>query len=77
LDVNAPVLWLPLGPFAPANAPPVAVQDVALVELHVSVEVAPLANVVGFAVSVAVGTGAMLTVTDAVVVPPAPEHVNE
>jgi hypothetical protein len=78
LVVSAPVDWLPLVAFAPANVPPVAVQDVALVELQVSVEVPPLAIVVGFAVSVAVGTGAMATVADAaVLVPPVPVHVNE
>jgi len=52
--VKAPVLWLPLVAFAPANVPPVALHDVALVELQVSVDVPPLAIVVGFAVSVAV-----------------------
>jgi hypothetical protein len=58
--------------------PPVAVQEVALVELQVKVEVPPLATVVGFADSVAVGTGAMVTVAvAAVLVPPAPVHVNE
>ena len=63
--------------FVPVQ-PPVAVHDVALVELHVSVEVPPLAIVVGLAVNVAVGTGAMVTVAVlAVLVPPAPVHVNE
>jgi hypothetical protein len=55
--VNAPVLWLPLVGFAPAKVPPVAVHDVALVEFHVSVDVPPLAIVVGLAVSDAVGAG--------------------
>jgi hypothetical protein len=78
LAVSVPVGWLPLVAFVPAKVPPVAVQDVALVELQVSVEVPPLAIDVGFAVSVAVGTGAMVTVADAaVLVPPAPVHVNE
>jgi hypothetical protein len=78
LAVSAPVGWLPLVAFAPAKVPPVAVHDVALVELHVSVEVPPLAIEVGLAVSVAVGSGAMVTVADAaVLVPPAPVHVNE
>ena len=64
--------------FAPAKVPPVAVHDVAFVELQVSVEDAPLAIGLGLAVSVAVGTGAMVTVADvAVLVPPAPVHVNE
>jgi hypothetical protein len=53
--VNAPVLWLPLVAFAPANVPPEAVHEVALVELQVSVDVPPLAIVVGLAVSDAVG----------------------
>jgi hypothetical protein len=78
LAVKAPVLWLPLVDFAPANVPPVAVQEVALVELQVSVEVPPLAIVVGFAVRVAVGRGAIVTVAVAgVLVPPVPVHVNE
>ena len=45
---------MPLTAFAPANVPPVAVHEVALVELQVRVEVPPLAIVVGVAVSVAV-----------------------
>jgi hypothetical protein len=76
-SVRAPVLWLPLAALVPVQ-PPEAVQEVALVELHVSVEDWPLAIVVGFAVSVAVRTGAMVTVADATaLVPPAPVHVNE
>jgi hypothetical protein len=55
--VSAPVLWLPLVAFAPANVPPVAVHEVALVELQVNVDVPPLAIVVGLAVSDAVGAG--------------------
>jgi hypothetical protein len=76
--VSAPVDWLPLMAFAPANVPPVPVQDVALVEFQVSVEAAPLTTAVGVAVNEAVGTGAMVTVAvAAVLVPPAPVHVNE
>jgi hypothetical protein len=68
---------VPLAVFVPLQ-PPEAVHDVALVELQVSVDVPPLAIVVGLAVSVAVGTGAMLTVAVAgVLVPPAPVQVNE
>src|SRR3984893_10590437 len=64
--------------FAPANVPPVAVHEVALVELQVSADAPPLAIVVGFAVSVAVGLGAMVTVAvAAVLVPPVPVHVRE
>jgi hypothetical protein len=63
--------------FAPANVPPAAVQEVALVELQVSVEDEPLATVVGLAVSAEVGLGAMVTVAVAtVLVPPVPVHVN-
>jgi hypothetical protein len=75
-DVRGPVLRVPLTASAPVQ-PPEAVQDVASVELHVSVEAAPLSMVVGLAASVAVGTGATVTVTDAVLVPPAPVQVNE
>jgi hypothetical protein len=78
--VKAPVLWLPLGPFAPANVPPVAVHEVALVELQVSVEAPPLAIGLGLAVSVAVGTEPVVIATvaeAAVLVPPVPVHVRE
>jgi hypothetical protein len=60
--------------------PPVAVHDVALVELQLSVEAPPLATLVGFAVNVAVGAGLAVTVTAAavaVLVPPAPVQVSE
>jgi hypothetical protein len=77
--VSAPVDWLPLMAFAPANVPPEAVHEVALVELQVNVDVPPLAIVVGFAVSVAVGgTGPTVTVAEAaLLVPPAPVQVSE
>jgi hypothetical protein len=75
--VSTPVDWLPLVAFAPANVPPVAVHEVALVELHVSVDVPPLAIVVGFAVRLAVGMVPIVTVAvAAVLVPPAPAHVS-
>jgi hypothetical protein len=70
--VSAPVLWLPLVAFAPANVPPVAVQDVALVELHDSVEDPPLAIGLGLAESDAVGTGG-LGVAGADPEPPPPQ----
>jgi hypothetical protein len=58
--------------------PPEAVHEVALVEFQVSVEAAPLTTAVGFAVSVAVGTGAMVTVAvAALLVPPVPVQINE
>ena len=71
---------MPLAAFVPLQ-PPVAAQDVALVELQRSVEDPPLGMLVGFAVNVAVGTGlAVITVTvaaAAVLVPPGPVQVNE
>lgn len=58
--------------------PPVAVQDVALVELQVSVDAPPLATEGGFAVRVTVAAPEMLTVAvAAVLVPPAPLQVSE
>jgi hypothetical protein len=60
--------------------PPEATQDVALVELQVSVEAPPLGTFVGFAVNVAVGTGLAFTVTvaeTAELVPPEPAQVRE
>jgi hypothetical protein len=64
--------------FAPANVPPEAVHEVALVELQVSVAAPPLAIVVGLAVRVAVGMVPIVTVAvAAVLVPPAPVHVSE
>ena len=48
---------LPLEPFEPAKVPPEALQDVALVELQVSVELPPCDIEVGLAESVAVGAG--------------------
>jgi len=69
---------VPLVAFAPANVPPVAVHEVALVELQVNVAVPPPAIVVGFAVRVAVGMVPIVTVAvAAVLVPPSPLQVNE
>lgn len=52
--------------------------DVALVEVQLSVEDAPLAIVVGLAISVAVGAGLTVTVALAAgLVPPAPLQVSE
>ena len=58
--------------------PPDAVHDVAFVELHVSVEAAPLAMDVGFAVSVTVAADTIVTVAVATLLaPPTPVQVNE
>jgi hypothetical protein len=76
------VLRLPLGASAPLH-PPDAVQAVALLELHVKVDAAPVASADGAALSVAAGTGCActgVTVTTAVtgaLVPPLPLQVNE
>jgi len=75
--VTAPVLWLPPVASAPLQ-PPEAVQEVALVELHVSVDAPPLTMDVGFAVSATVGAGTTLTVAVAtLLVPPVPVQANE
>jgi hypothetical protein len=56
----------------------VAVQEVALVELQVNVEVPPLATLVGFAFKVAVGIVPIVTVAVTTeLVPPEPMHLSE
>ena len=80
--VRAPVDWLPEVVLVPVQ-PPEAVQEVALVEDQVSVEAAPLATEVGFAVSDTVGTGGgggvpvTVTVADLLAPPPVPVQVSE
>ena len=70
--VKAPVDWLPAVALVP-DQPPEAVQEVALVDDHVSVEDPPLATDVGFAASDTVGTADVtVTVADALAVPPDP-----
>ena len=60
------------------DQPPDAVQEVAFVEDQVSVEDAPFAIDVGFAVSDTVGPGgATVTVADALALPPEPVQVRE
>ena len=59
---SAAVLWLPAVAWVPLQ-PPEAAQDVAFVEFHVRVLLAPLATAVGDADSVTVGAGVEL-VTD-------------
>jgi len=80
LAVSAVVVTLPLIACAPVH-PPEAVQEVALVVVQVSVEVPPVATLVGFAVNDTVGDGGIaVTVTLAVaaagVVPLAPAQVR-
>jgi hypothetical protein len=53
------------------------VQEVALVDDQLNVEALPLATVLGLAVSVTVGAGAVTdTVADCVSLPPAPVQVK-
>jgi len=75
--VIAPVLCVPLVALLPVQ-PPEAVHEVAFVELHVSVEVPPLAIKVGFAINVTVGAGTTVTVAVAtLLVPPTPLQLKE
>ena len=54
-----------------------AVQEVALVDDHVSDELAPLATVLGLALRLTVGAGAVTeTVADWAALPPAPVQVS-
>ena len=62
--VRFEVLCVPLVASLPLQ-PPEAAQEVAFVDDHVRVDAAPLLTVVGFPVSVTVGTGVVtVTVTD-------------
>jgi len=73
---SAPVDQVPLGATGPLQAPE-AVHAVAPVEDQVSEELAPLATVVGVAVSVTVGAvESTITSADCDPVPPAPLQVN-
>jgi hypothetical protein len=77
LAVRAAVICVPLVSWVPLH-PPEALQDVALVELHVSVEVPPAATVCGFADRVTVGLDTTATVAEAgALVPPGPVQVRE
>jgi hypothetical protein len=77
LAVRAPVLCVPLVALIPLQ-PPDAVHEVALVELHFSVEAAPRAMEAGFAARLTVSVPSTLTVMVVeLLVPPVPLHVNE
>jgi hypothetical protein len=75
---NRPDDCVPAVPFEP-DQPSLAVQSVALAEVHVKVDAVPIATLRGLAVrdNEGAGTGE-LTVTDAVwlLVPPSPVHVR-
>jgi hypothetical protein len=74
VDVSAPVLCEPLVALLPVQ-PPVAVQLLAFVLLHVSVELDPDAMLCGLAPSDTVGGGAVTVTTTLLCVdPPAPEQ---
>ncbi len=74
--VRAPVLSEPLVALLPVQ-PPEAVQEVALVEDQVRVELAPLATVLGLAERVTEGAGVVTdTVADCAALPPAPLQVS-
>jgi len=76
LAVSAPVVCDPLTALAPDHDPE-AVQAVALVADQVSVELLPLATVLGFAARLMVGTGCVTdTVADCAALPPVPVQVS-
>ena len=77
LAVSAPLDCDPLIDLLPDH-PPEAVQDVALVDDHVSFDAAPLATVLGLALMLTVALGCALTdtVADCAALPPAPVQVS-
>jgi hypothetical protein len=76
LAVSAPVVCEPLTDLAPDQDPD-AVQDVALVEDQVRVELLPLATVLGLAARLTVGTGCVTeTVADCAALAPVPVQVR-
>jgi hypothetical protein len=76
--VSALVDSEPVSPLVPLQSP-VAVHELALLDVHDSVEVPPLVIDAGVAVNVTVGAGGGVTVTDAVALalPPALVQVSE
>jgi hypothetical protein len=77
LALSAPLDWEPLIALLP-DQPPEAVQDVALVDDHVSVDAPPLATVLGVALKLTVAVGCALTdtVADCAALPPSPVQVS-
>jgi hypothetical protein len=73
--VKAPVDCEPLVALGPDHAPE-AVQPMASVDDQVSVALAPLAMICGFALIVTVGWGATVTVADCETLPPTPEQLR-
>jgi hypothetical protein len=76
LAVSAPVDCEPLAALLPDQAPE-ALQEVAFLADQVSVELLPLATVLGLAAKLTVGAGAVTeTVADCDALPPAPVQVS-
>ncbi len=76
MAVSAPVVCDPLTGLAP-DQDPEAVQAVALVADQVSVELLPLATVLGLAARLMVGTGCVtVTVADCAALPPLPVQLR-
>jgi hypothetical protein len=76
LAVSAPVVCDPVSGLAPVQDPE-AVQAVALVADQFSVELLPLATVLGLAERLMVGAGCVTeTVADCVALPPLPVQVS-
>jgi hypothetical protein len=74
--VMSPVLCEPLVALLPDHAPE-AVQEVALADDQLKVEPLPRATVLGLAVKLTVGAGAVTdTVADCVALPPLPVQVS-
>jgi hypothetical protein len=73
LTVSALVDSEPVSPLGPLQ-PPAAVHELALLDVHDSVEVPPLAIDAGLAVKFTVGAG--ITATDAVALPLPPTPVQ-
>ena len=76
MEVSAPVVCDPLSGSAP-DQDPEAVQAVALVADQVSVELLPLATVLGLATRLMVGAGCVtVTVADCAALPPLPVQLR-
>jgi hypothetical protein len=76
LEDSAPVLCVPLVRCVPFHAPE-AVQEVALVEDQLNVELPPLATFVGLALNETLGAAdEVVTIADCAAVPPAPVQVR-
>jgi hypothetical protein len=74
--LSAPVVCEPLTALLPDQVP-VAVQEVALVADQVSMELPPLAMVLGLAARLRLGAGAVTdTVADCVALPPVPVQTS-